>query len=568
MKSNLSKIYFLISKFKLRVYFLIFLILCASILELISIGIFVPGIILVTNPSKLKSFIPEEINFINNLDINSLFIIFLSGLVFIFLIKLIFFIILYSYKNNLLLKINNNLSSRLLKSYLLKNYYFFVQNNSSKLTNLVFETISFVMGIVNPILVILTDTVIFIFIFALLINIEPSGTIIISCIIFLLGFIFYFFTKKKLSIYGENKLNLGQERLKFFNEMFNSIKEIKIFNLEKNYIDKHKFIENEYTKIFFKEDLIKQLPKLLFELFLILFFSCFTFLLIIRGLDVADITLKLGIFTIAAVKIVPIANRIIISFQSLKLRNILLNRIYKDVFESENARGKIHTKENVSSIDNITISNFSYRYPESKNLIFENTSIELKKGNIYALTGDSGTGKSTLVDLISGLLKINSGEYKVNHINFKDEYPTIKMNLGYVTQSTSLIDDSLKKNICMDLKLFDPKKYLKAIEVSQLSDFINSLSDGDKTPLGEKGTKISGGQKQRIGIARSIYKEPSILIFDESTNALDKNSEDKIFEKIAKIKKDKIMIIISHNDNILKFCDIIYNIQNKKIIQR
>ena len=120
----------------------------------------------------------------------------------------------------------------------------------------------------------------------------------------------------------------------------------------------------------------------------------------------------------------------------------------------------------------------------------------------------------------------------------------------------------------MDLKLFDPKKYLKAIEVSQLSDFINSLSDGDKTPLGEKGTKISGGQKQRIGIARSIYKEPSILIFDESTNALDKNSEDQIFEKIAKIKKDKIMIIISHNDNILKFCDIIYNIQNKKIVQK
>ena len=283
-----------------------------------------------------------------------------------------------------------------------------------------------------------------------------------------------------------------------------------------------------------------------------------------RGID--EIIPVLGLFSLAAFKILPTSNRILASLTSIKFGKPIVSIIKKNL-----ERKKLRKKNNININfeKNIIFKNVSFSFYTKKNRkeIFKNLSLTIKKYSSVAIIGESGSGKSTLLNLLLGFFGPTSGKILIDNKDLNYISNGWLNSIGYVSQLTNLIDDSIKRNIAFGMEddLIDKKKILDVIKKSNLSKFIKKLPRGINTVIGEKGVKISGGQRQRISIARALYNDPSLIIFDEATNALDVSTENNIIDEIIKLKKEKTVIFVTHRTNNLNKFDFVYEVSNKKL---
>ena len=283
-----------------------------------------------------------------------------------------------------------------------------------------------------------------------------------------------------------------------------------------------------------------------------------------RGID--EIIPVLGLFSLAAFKILPTSNRILASLTSIKFGKPIVSIIKKNL-EKKKLRKKNNI--NINFKKNIIFKNVSFSFYTKKNRkeIFKNLSLTIKKYSSVAIIGESGSGKSTLLNLLLGFFFTTSGKILIDNKDLNYISNGWLNSIGYVSQLTNLIDDSIKRNIAFGMEddLIDKKKILDVIKKSNLSKFIKKLPRGINTVIGEKGVKISGGQRQRISIARALYNDPSLIIFDEATNALDVSTENNIIDEIIKLKKEKTVIFVTHRTNNLNKFDFVYEVSNKKL---
>jgi ATP-binding cassette subfamily C protein len=271
----------------------------------------------------------------------------------------------------------------------------------------------------------------------------------------------------------------------------------------------------------------------------------------------------------------PALQYIFYSLSSLAFNNAVLDRIYEDIVEEDNFKSELLNDENIETLkfnDKITVENLSYNYPKSDKLVLKNINIEIEKNQEIAFAGATGAGKSTLVDIILGLLEPSTGYLKIDDkIVDKNIIRSWQKNIGYVPQDIFLIDDTIIKNIAfgVDKDNIDIRKVKKAAEIANIANFIeNELSEGYNTIVGERGIRISGGQKQRIGLARALYHDPEVLILDEATSSLDSKTQEQVMDAINAIVEVKTMIIIAHRLSTVKNCDQIYLIEEGKIIDQ
>ena len=282
----------------------------------------------------------------------------------------------------------------------------------------------------------------------------------------------------------------------------------------------------------------------------------------------------LGFFSATFIRLTPSAYRIISSLQRIKFTQKILNSLSKNLEYFEKIKIKkneikiSNNDDNIQIKDKIVIKNIKFSY-NSKKKLFEDLSLEIKIGETIGIFGDSGSGKSSFVNLFTGLLKPEKGKILINNKDINSNIYFWRKSIGYVPQNIFLIDDTLEKNISLDFnnKSKSFKRLSECLMQSELEKFINSLPNGVNTPVGERGSRISGGQLQRVGIARALYNNPEILIFDESTSALDRETELEILKNIYKFKDKKTMIIITHKKELLKNCDKIYKLENGKFLQ-
>ena len=274
----------------------------------------------------------------------------------------------------------------------------------------------------------------------------------------------------------------------------------------------------------------------------------------------------LALFAAVGFKIIPSINKIIFAFQHLKFYLPVSEAVIKDL--------KLKPEQIISSRNknifenfNINIQNISYKYPGSKKHIFKNINLKINKFEIVGISGSSGSGKSTLINCLIGLLKPTSGKIEVNKKNIFDNLRSWQKKIGYVPQQVFLTDENMYSNIAfgVESRKINRKKIIEASRISQLNNFLNKKEDYKKI-VGERGMRISGGQLQRVGIARALYNDKDILIFDEATSSLDQETEQLFLNSIKKFKRKKTIIIISHKLNTLKFCDKIFKIKNSSII--
>ena len=307
------------------------------------------------------------------------------------------------------------------------------------------------------------------------------------------------------------------------------------------------------------------------ELVAIFGFVIIFYFLKFTGYQLFEIIVLIGLFAAITFKILPSFNRIMSNIQRIRYAQPIINLLYDELVNSKNERFEF--EENKTSVfefkNNIEVKNLSFKYEGKKDFIFQNASFVIKRGQFIGLSGKSGEGKSTLLNIISGLDKNYEGEISIDGKDLKVLKSAWTRKVAYISQDPFFLDDSIRNNIAFaeDEKNIDESKIWNAVQASQLEEFVNNLDEGLDTIIGEDGTKMSGGQLQRLVIARALYQEFDLIILDESLNSLDEENENKIINILKSLKNNRTILLISHNKDILKNCDTILKVEKKKIIQ-
>lgn len=562
----LKKIFFFIKDYKKKVYLLFFLIAAGSLLELVSLGILIP---------VMSYFLGDKFFYIENFyyfkkDDYIYFLLFF--ILFIFTFKIIFFLYLNIYKNSLLAIISSDLSKKLFSFYIRKDYSYHLKNSSPKLIGNIDEIILIVNGTISAFINIVIDLCISILIVIFLLNIHPIVTIILLLSIVAISLLYYLNVKNYLKDLSEKKFYLRSSKIKFLQESFSGIREIKLFNNYEYAIDGFQNSNSGLLKILSKSSTFAFFPKLILEFLIIFLFIILILFLLYFKKDFSYIAFLLGIFLISSIRILPIVSRLLSNFQIMKLGKKGLYIIYNEfkINESENKKNKLSvilSQYTIPFEKEVKFENVNFAYHENSQLILKDVSISISRGDIIAIIGDSGTGKSTFLDLFCGLLRPTKGKILIDNKNLLFNEKLWQSKISYVSQSIFLNEGTILENVTFGQKtnLIDNFLLEKVLSVSGLNNLITELPLGIETYIGEKGLKLSGGQKQRIGIARALYRSSDIIIFDEATNALDLKNEQEVIESVKDYYKGKTLMFISHRKETLKYCNVQFKLENKKI---
>ena len=567
---NINKFTEILGK-KEKNYFLIFSILLfiAAILEFVSIGLIIPFAIVITDSSLILNniFVREHLSFIVGLSNFHLTILLLFLFYITYFLKFIFFIFLTSSKNKFLFSIKKKIQIELYKGYLSQSYIFHTNTNSSILINNITNNVNLlVLYACQGILEFLSEIVLSIFIITLLLIYEPIGAIFVFLIGFVFIYIYFIFSKKKSEYIGANKKILDQQIVKEIQQSFNGIKEVLIYQKQFDFIEKFQDKIKNLTRLEAKFTNIIEYPRHFLEFTAIICFVCLLYFLLNNEKETAYIVSVLSLFGAATFKLIPSINRMVVAYSKIRYNFSIIDDLSPDLisFRKNSPITKIAKEKKLPFNSSLELKGVDFAY--GKKQIFKNLNVKFNKGEIVGVLGESGTGKSTLINLISGLLVPNKGNILVDNKDISLNLFNWRSNISYIPQNIYLIDDTLKNNVAFfETSEINDVKYKKAINDAQIGNFVNSLTNKDFEIIGERGVKISGGQMQRIALARALYKQSDIFILDEATNALDEMNEEKILDILSKLKKDKLIIIISHNKKTLKICDKIFSINNMKL---
>ena len=559
---------------KRNFYLLMLVTAFVSFLDLIGIGALVPVLIIFAEENiasnKYMETILEKFSFLteDNILFFSLFF-----LLFIFLFKILSSLILNVIKYKILFSFYRRISTRLMSTYLNLSYSEFINLKIFEKTNIVKTEVEyFILGVIDPFLVIFLEVLTIIFIFIFLIYYDPSISIKIIFVISLPLLLMMYFFGKKMKKLGAKRHELNNQLQLQITQGLHGIKDIKLSSKEKNLLkkfDASTFNLSKTQSIIFAW---QSIPRHILEIITIIAFIFIVLIGINNDQQFSELVVILGLFAAATFRIMPSLNRIVVSFNSIRQSKKVIDVIYQDAnrLKISNDNNYINSENKnypLKDINKIQIENLYFKYENSDNFVIEDLNLSINKGDYIGIFGKSGSGKTTFVDLFSGLLKANSGTIKFDDKNVDANEENWKRSISYVPQFTFLNNESIRENVAFgeSSEKIDDKKVIKSLEHSQLLEFVNSLPDGISTIIGENGKNLSGGQIQRLGIARALYKDCKILIFDESTNSLDIETEKLFMETVNQIKKDRIVFFITHKVSILDNCDFVYKLENSKL---
>ena len=551
-------------KDKLLFQYVVLLQLGGSILEAFGIALIIPilGVILGQEGSNLffLSDINETLNISNK---GGLLMFLVAAMLLFFTFKNLVLAVIYKKVYNFAFNIQYNIKSKVYSHFIKQKYQKFLEVGSSNLISTISVDLNlFTQNFIISLLIFAAEFFVLIMISILLILIEPVGFLLMTFCALIFIFFFYKFFKNKLKEFGDEKEKNEVELQKIINDSLSSFQITKIHNKEEFFINKFNIFNHKTSFLYGKFVFLQTIPRLFLELLIIILISILVFVMIKFNYSFNEIFIKIAIFAAAAFRMMPSINRLTYTYQSILFSTATLKKIYmindeilstknKDILKEQKSKKLLNFK------DSLRMENISFNYGSNK--ILENINLNLKKGEAIGIYGASGGGKTTLINLISGLLQPSSGKIFLDNTELEIHNAQWQKIVGYVPQSINLLNDTIINNITFCDDHLDHELLKKISIESQISELI--INEGNKE-VGEKGLKMSGGQLQRLSIARALYKKPEILIFDEATNALDDETEKKLIETIYSFKGKITLIIISHNLQNLDNCDAKYKLEN------
>jgi len=554
----IKEILYLINESKKKLILLCSFFIFVSIFEVIGIGLIVPYLSLIANPSLVNNeYIKKFTIFFNLSSFNEIIIFSGFALFSVFLLKTFFTI----YINKLILSFSERqqlrLRSKLVKSFSSQTYEKYVSRNSAEYIYLAHNQIGiFSSNVILSFLKLISESIVLFFITIILAWSTGLIFILFILIIFIVVFLYDFIFKNKIKEYSNKASINGRLSLKSMQELINGFKEVRILGVGSYFVNKIDEKSKIASKYNLKFQIITSSPRSFMEFFIIFFLIAIVLYNIFLGKDIQIVIPILGLFGVAALRLLPSLNLITSSITQLRYGRLATKEIYAELKKIETL--KIFETDNINSeFQNLELKNVKFKYHKAENLTLTDINLKITEGESIGVIGSSGSGKTTLINLIIGLLNKQSGEILYNGQKLDESSKSLMSNIAYLPQDIFLLDDTIANNIAFGLeeKDIDINRINESISKAQLDGLMSQMPTGINTLIGERGIRLSGGQKQRLAIARAFYFNKSILILDESTSALDSETEKLIVEEIKRLKGTVTMIVIAHRLSTLENCD-------------
>lgn len=549
----------------------------AALFETIGIGLIVPFVGIATDPQMIHdqyilNFLYSMLNFQST---NSFLMFATICLMLVFVFKNIYLVFFYYLQYRFVYNQQVRHSQSLFQAYLTKPYTFHLQKNTAELLRNVNNEVPRVFNsILIPGFLLLTELIVITCIVTLLLFIAPKATLFSALLLTISVTVFFKLFRNKISKLGEVQQFAQGQMIKWINQGLGASKEVKVSGKERFFIQNYLYHSENYAYSIRFYQLLNQVPRMFIEIIVVSTILLMMLLIILQGSDMTTLLSTMALFAMAAFRLMPSINRIVNSLASIRYNYLALEVIYKDLYKNKNASIINLHNESWKNDDSkkafhhsIELKNVFYRYPNQNQYSINGISLTIPIGQSVAFIGPSGAGKTTLVDLILGLLKPESGKILIDDKEFLKQYPTWQKKIGYIPQTIYLSDDSIRKNVAfgIDETAINDETVWRALENAQLKSFVEQLPNQLNTFVGERGVRLSGGQRQRIGIARALYHNPEILFLDEATSALDTTTEKEIMNEVNALKGQKTIIIIAHRISTIEKCDIVFTIINGEL---
>ncbi len=464
-------------------------------------------------------------------------------------------------------------SRRMMINFMQRPYEYYLNADTSVIQRNITSDVNNMYGLILSCLQLSSECIVFICLVAVLLAIDAQMIIIVAVLMAALLFVIKKVLKPIMVKAGQDNQDYYSGLYKWIEQSVMGIKEIKIANKENYFINEYAKCGAGYVNSVQKYNIFNATPRLLIETVCIGGMIGYFIVIVLRGAEVTDLLPQLSALAMAAMRLLPSVNRI---------NNYQTSISYFEPFfmgVSDNLQEEIHDgqvsydaesylqKKEVEKLEikkEIRLEDITYKYPNTDTLIFDHADMVIPIGNAVGIVGTSGAGKTTIVDILLGLLEIGSGRILADGVEVREHYESWLKNIGYIPQTIFMIDSSIRKNVAFGYpdEEIDDDKVWRALKEAQLDEFVKGLPDGLDTGIGERGIRISGGQRQRIGIARALFEDPEVLVLDEATSALDNETEAAIMESINRLHGRKTLIIIAHRLQTIEKCDMVYRVEN------
>ncbi len=559
---------------------LILLAICIAIgsfFETISISAVLPIVNVVTDPAIINT--SRRYRMIGDIlgihEVRQFVFVLSMIMIVVYLIKNIFLIFLYNLQFTYTTNNQRRLSYKLMQCYLSQDYLFHVSHNVAELQRNCSTDVDGFFQVLLNIIQLTTEVMTAAFLVVFLMFQDAATTLFIVCIMMVFLYLVLFVFKKKLTVVGIERRVVGAELIKWFLQSFQGIKEIKAANREQYFLDHYEKSYIESSKLNKKQLLMAIIPRPIMEVMVVCGLLTYVAIRILMGADMMKFVPTLTVFVIAAYRLLPSFNRVSGCLSIITGQKASVDSVYQDLHDIEGLRQEVlkdnQDKTEIRIDEGIELKNVTFYYPSKPEaVILDKVSLLIPRNKSIAFIGPSGAGKTTIADVILGVLKPEGGQVIAGGIDVYEHLHAWHRKVGYIPQNIYLMDDTIRANVAFGYSKedTDDERVWNALSEAQLADYLLEHDMDLDSNIGAMGVKLSGGQRQRIGIARALYNEPEVLILDEATSALDTETETAVMESIDKLAGDRTLIIIAHRLTTIRNCDLVYEIRDGKVNQR
>lgn len=567
-------------KQKHKMVLLVFLMLIGAVLETLGVSMILPvmSVVMEENAVQKHAYLQVicDLFHIAYDDTRTLMILVMVGLIVIFAVKNVF--LFFQQKVQLKFVYTNQFatSRRMMINFMERPYEYYLNADTSVIQRSITSDVNNMYGLILSLLQLVSEGIVFVCLIAVSLVSDVMMSITVALLLVVVLAIIKWVLKPIMRKAGEENQDYYSGLYKWIDQSVMGIKEIKIANKENYFINEYAKCGEGYVNAVQRYNLYNATPRLLIETVALAGMIFYMMIQLLSGVQVTAILPQLTLLALVAMRLIPCANRI---------NNHLTSISYFEPFfmgVSDNLQEEIRDesidynaasyqkKVKVQKLEirhNIQLKDIVYKYPNTETMIFDRANMEIPIGKSVGIVGTSGAGKTTIVDILLGLLQIQSGEILADGVEVRKHYQSFLKDIGYIPQTIFMIDSTIRKNVAFGVadEDIDDAKVWRALQEAQLDEFVKGLPDGLDTSIGERGIRISGGQRQRIGIARALFEDPEVLVLDEATSALDNETEAAIMESINMLHGKKTLIIIAHRLQTIEKCDMVYRVEKGQV---
>ena len=576
MKKIYKKLMILLDKKQKKVMvLLIFLMLIGGVLETLGVTMVLPvmNVVLEENAVEKHAYLQTICRIFNITATRDLLVVVMLALIGVFVIKNIFLFVQQKAQLKFVYTNQFATSRKMMINFMQRPYEYYLNADTSVIQRSITSDVNNMYGLILSLLQLVSEGIVFVCLVTVCLVQNVWMSVVVTGLLVVVLLVVKCVLKPIMKKVGEENQEYYSGLYKWIDQSVLGIKEIKIANKENYFINEYSKCGAGYVGAVQRYNLFNATPRLLIETVALTGVILYMMFQLLGGANMGDIMTQMTVLVFVAVRLIPCANRInnyltsIAYFEPffMGVSDNLQEEIKdSDVDYDEESYKKKISVEKLIIKEKIELKNITYKYPNTEVLIFDHADMEIPIGKSVGIVGTSGSGKTTVVDIMLGLLQLQSGEILADGREIRENYRSWLKNIGYIPQSIFMIDSTIRKNVAFGYadEDIDDEKVWRALKEAQLDEFVRGLPEGLDTGIGERGIRISGGQRQRIGIARALFEDPEVLVLDEATSALDNETEAAIMDSINRLHGRKTLIIIAHRLQTIEKCDMVYRIEN------